>query len=246
MAIAPVGIVDYKASNNVHFGHRSHKNDSVHSQEPKVASKMVTIPLATLMALMPLANGASQGSASAQNRMPEQTELLAQNVTSKRSKVPYECPHFEANYRVVHNERFSSSGKMQNLVFANYASDYIKGEKDVVSQVYLIPDGYVSHVIKTPAEVRTLVYHNLGPGKEYCGVIVFDDIYEDEDKGATGDFKGTYVAEYRLSDDAANVLIDMLAGKSKMKNETSIKFVETTNPNRQYPYMYNPYTGKRW
>ena len=245
MAVLPVSSVDVNSYNNsVHFGQKAHKNEDTTAHQPKHVSKMVTIPLATLMALMPLANGAGQGSASAQTKASEQTELLAQNTTRK-SNYPFDHGYFVANNRILHTERFSYAGKMQTMVFArNLNSNYLKGNE--VNGVYIIPDGYKTNSGKTPPQVAQLVYHNLGPGKEYCGAIVHEDFYESEDpNGFLGDYKGTYISEYKLSEKAANALIDMLAGESKLKNKTGIKFIETTNPNRAYPVYKNKLTGQR-
>ena len=229
MAIAPVGIVDYKASNNVHFGHRSHKNDSVHSQEPKVASKMVTIPLATLMTLMPLAN--SNNDAVAQTRASEQTELLAQNT--KKSKLPF-VSAFAHEKNIVHTERFEFAGEMHNLVFCS--ERYDQNASGPIKNVYVIPDGYNKpYLYQDPPTVLRLIHHNIGEN-EYCGILVREEV--EFKNGPTRRF----YTEYKLPDDVANTMVTFLAGKNKkLENQSKVGFEQTTNPRRMTPYVTDMY-----
>ena len=226
MAIAPVSSVDNRIhGNNVNFGHRSHKNDSVQPQEPKVASKMVTIPLATLMTLMPLA--VSNNDAVAQTRASEQTELLAQNTTKA---LPFESIHIGAFYEIVHIERFKFAGKMQNLIFAHERHKGY-GANDV-NRVFVVPDGYDDRKkLADPPFATILRYHNIG-ANEYCGLIVREPL-ESNSRGAS-----EMVSEYKLPDDVANTLVSFLAGTlPNMKNKTPMRFVETTNPKRILSYL---------
>lgn len=72
--------------------------------------------------------------------------------------------------------------------------------------------------------VQELVYHDLGKAKEYCGIIV-----RTTQRLKSGEFKITK-EEVRLPDNCAQILIDLLANYSKMKNRTSIEYSETKSP----------------
>lgn len=247
MVVLPISRLDNRIyNNNVNFGQIArHNEEEVQSHQPRKASKMVTIPLATLMALMPIAN--SNNNAVAQTRGTAQTELLAQNTSRRTTKYPFDHRYFLANNDVVHTERFKAAGKMQTLVFTHNSSSRSGFKDNDVERIYMIPDGYKTNSSKTPAQVTKLVYHNIGKDKEYCGIIVHEDIYDGEtSNGVLGEYKGTLVNEYRLPDEVANTIIRMMSGNSNLNNKTPIKFVETTSAKRQYPYMSNKYTGETW
>ena len=59
------------------------------------------------------------------------------------------------------------------------------------------------------------------------GVYVIEKVYDKN----THKYKGTIGYELRLDDESAQYLLDFNAGSTEWKDETGIKFRETTNPN---------------
>lgn len=103
-----------------------------------------------------------------------------------------------------------------------------------VEDVYLIPDGLRNSVsYREPPKVKKLRYHNLGGGGEapdFCSVIL---------EWSTPNDDGTFsrvVAEDRIQDECANLLIDVIAGTGKFRYVNpadiyyGILFEETTEP----------------
>ena len=82
-------------------------------------------------------------------------------------------------------------------------------------------DGKKHYIVYSSIRTPDYVYHDLGKGKEYCGIIV-----RSVNKLQNGRYKTTY-EEVRLPDECAQTLIDLLANYSKMKNNTSIEYSET-------------------
>lgn len=106
-------------------------------------------------------------------------------------------------------------GKKHYIVYSSIRTP------DYVDKVSVFPEGFPNKSGVLLPWVEELVYHDLGKGKEYCGIIV-----RSVNKLQNGRYKTTY-EEVRLPDECAQTLIDLLANYSKMKNNTSIEYSET-------------------
>lgn len=95
--------------------------------------------------------------------------------------------------------------------------------RDWIYNVYLVERGksYPKNLNGHPPLVTSLVYHNTGDGKEFCGAYVVETVYNDEFKQI-----GTRIREIVLNDDAANQIIDLITGTAKWGNATGIGFKE--------------------
>ena len=83
-----------------------------------------------------------------------------------------------------------------------------------------------------PPQVVKLVYHDTGKDSEFCGVVVRENHYTSK-----GEFYNLD-KEIMLTDNAANQIIDLLAGDSKWSNKTSIEYSTTTSPNLLPPKRF--------
>ena len=116
-----------------------------------------------------------------------------------------------------------------NGVKANLVLTALKqhGPNDVWEVFYVKPswkDGNLQH---HPPEVVELVYHNLGPGKEFLGAVVDEYVYYDKDKPTANK---VVRSEKRLDDESAQFLLDFRAGDTKWNNKTDIGFRVTNSP----------------
>ena len=95
----------------------------------------------------------------------------------------------------------------------------------IVRRVCFIPDSQLSSYNGKEhlplAIVTELIYHDLGPDKEYLGILVHDFISNDE----------WYAKEIRLDDTSAQYLLDFQADITEWANHTRITFSETKDPN---------------
>lgn len=87
---------------------------------------------------------------------------------------------------------------------------------------------------KNPPYIQSLIYHDLGE-KSFLGIKIFE--YFRVKKGDDYEPK-IFIAEVKLDDEAAQYLIDFLAGDTNFKNSTNIKFEETTNPRLLPPEVF--------
>ena len=94
-----------------------------------------------------------------------------------------------------------------------------------VRYVCFIPDSqlspYKGKEDLPPAIVTELIYHDLGPDKEYLGILVHDFISNDE----------WYAKEIRLDDTSAQYLLDFQTDDTEWADNTRITFSETKDPN---------------
>lgn len=94
-----------------------------------------------------------------------------------------------------------------------------------VRDVYFISDSQLSsyngkeHL--QPAKVTELIYHDLGPDKEYLGILVHEYISNED----------YFVKEIRLDDTSAQYLLDFRINDTDWYNSTNITFSETKDPN---------------
>ena len=121
------------------------------------------------------------------------------------------------------------NGVKANLVLTSYKPD--KG--DVAAQVFFVEHSFKSNnKLVEPPLVQELIYHNLGPDKEYLGILIKEKIYRGETYPILT--KVAYV-EVKLDDESAQFLLDLQAGVTKWKDCTGINFSETTNSKVRRP-----------
>lgn len=140
------------------------------------------------------------------------------NPQNVKTKAPFGVTDL-LGHKIHHADTFMKNGKKYYIVYSGI------NNADYVDKVSVFPEGYNGvKEGKLLPRVTKLVYHDLGKGKEYCGIIVIST-----QKLKNGDFKRT-TEEVRLPDNCAQILIDLLANYSKMKNRTSIEYSETKSP----------------
>ena len=83
-------------------------------------------------------------------------------------------------------------------------------------------DNNVNHI---PPWIYELVYHNLGPGKEFLGAKIHHELYDKD-----GYYVEKVLREVRLDDESAQFLLDFRTGDTKWNNKTNIRFSVTDSP----------------
>ena len=118
-----------------------------------------------------------------------------------------------------------------NLLFTTSRGD---DEENRVTMIYYVKNNYDKSQYKEPPYIQSLIYHDLGE-KSFLGIKIFE--YFRVKKGDDYEPK-IFIAEVKLDDEAAQYLIDFLAGDTNFKNSTNIKFEETTNPRLLPPEVF--------
>lgn len=235
MAILPVSSVNVYSKQTA-FTSRKKDSDNRYVENPmqrNSSNTLAKVPVIVMLAMAPMANGKQQIQA-----MPidskQLTEILAQVPTNALEVAPLESPqrkqdnpplgiNYFKGHDIIDVKDIKANGKDAKLVFRyiKYKSD--DGGVKNARRVYFVDDSYKDRKSYTvsPPEVRALIYHDLGSGKEFGGLGLQTVITKVD---------GTYVPfkyEVKLDDESAQYVIDFLAGEKEYKNEADIKFQVT-------------------
>lgn len=141
------------------------------------------------------------------------------NPQNAQKKAPFGVTSL-LGQKIYHYDTFMKDGKKHYIVYSGISNG------DYVSWVSVFPEGFDSvKEKKLLPYVRELVYHDLGKGKEYCGIIVITHQILKNGKSKT------IKEEVRIPNEVAQNLIDFMAGDTEMKNMSSISYSKTKSPN---------------
>ena len=231
MAVLPINSVSVNA-NQYTFTVKKDKNS--HKANP-----LASVPVIIMLAMAPMAEG-KQPAQFVPIDSKQLTELVAQASAVAPKAYEYtQNPQKEAplgiEYLVSEKAQkvLPCLGNKQpaNLLFTTSRGD---DEENRVTRIYYVENDYDKSQYKNPPYIQSLIYHDLGE-KSFLGIKTIE--YLDVWKGADYELK-IFIAEVKLDDEAAQYLIDFLAGDTNFKNSTDIKFEETTNPRVQPPKVY--------
>lgn len=237
MAVAGLGI-GLGANSYVNFaGQNSRKNNGDTEGSPveynRSLNNLAKVLVIVLMAMLPAMMDAKTPVANLSEMDEAKTEIIApilidseeldemttiapyfSNPQNAQTKAPFGVTSL-LGQKIYHYDTFMKDGKKHYIVYSSIRTP------DYVDKVSVFPEGFPNKSGVLLPWVEELVYHDLGKGKEYCGIIV-----RSVNKLQNGRYKTTY-EEVRLPDECAQTLIDLLANYSKMKNNTSIEYSET-------------------
>lgn len=229
-------------------GQNSRKNNSDTEGSPveynRRSNNLVKVPVIVLMAMLPAMMNAKTPVTNLSETNGAKTEMVApilidseeldemttiapyfSNPQNAQTKAPFGVTSL-LGQKIYHYDTFMKDGKKHYIVYSSIRTP------DYVDKVSVFPEGFPNKSGVLLPWVEELVYHNLGKGKEYCGIIV-----RSVNKLQNGRYKTTY-EEVRLPNEVAQNLIDLLADDSTMKNATSIKYSKTKSPNLRQTKIY--------
>lgn len=236
MAVLPISAEKIDSRNNgVNFmGIRKNKYSSEMNNDSTRSNDWAKVPVVLMIAMSPSMMNA---------KTPVQIMPLDEgNMTEMFEQAPVEAN--DATY-VAKPEEFQQSDPLGVTYFRHRKIKQIKsaiagGHKanlvmtsynrndNTVSKVYIVRNDYKNSIEhQEPPYIRELIYHDLGPDKEFLGVKVTEKVYDKN----THQYKGAIGYELKLDDTSAQFLLDFQTGDTKWIDETGIKFRETTNPN---------------
>lgn len=244
MVVMPVSVAStgYGAVNNVSFsGYNRRKNNGDTEGSPveynRSSNNLAKVPVIVLMAMSPAMMNAKTPVNNLSEMEGEKTEIITpisiaseelDEMTASSSvfseprpeqvKAPFGVTSLLGN-KIHHFDSFKINGKKHYIVYSGMEN------ADYVDRVSFFPEGFkaMQNGVQLPV-VQELVYHDLGKGKEYCGIIV-----RTTQRLKNGEFKITK-KEVRLPNEVAQNLIDFMADDTKMKNRTSISYSKTKSP----------------
>ena len=241
MAIAPINSVSFKSNynNKIHFtaNNRDEENDNTSPEgypfPRRAARNLATVPVVVMMTMSPsLLNAATAPEKSVPLNAQALTELVEAQESPKTEVSAYvmapqqagvmsqgQRTYFESNKDIIPFKMYAGSGAY--IAF----SDPLK-KREIMYVEYVPKDFKYTNMydaVNLPV-VKEMVYHKTGDSREYCGLILRNSV---EINGQSY-FKDT---EQRITDDAANAIIDLLNGDSKFTDNTGlmVRIVDTPN-----------------
>ena len=248
MAVSGLGI-GLNVNYYVNFARQnSRKNNDDTEGSPveynRRSNNLAKVPVVMLMAMSPAMMDAKTPVTNLSEMEEAKTEMVApilidseeldemttiapdfSNPQNAQTKAPFGVTSL-LGQKIYHYDTFMKDGKKHYIVYSSIRTP------DYVDKVSVFPEGFPNKSGVLLPWVEELVYHNLGKGKEYCGIIV-----RSVNKLQNGRYKTTY-EEVRLPNEVAQNLIDLLADDSTMKNATSIKYSKTKSPNLRQTKIY--------
>lgn len=234
MAILPISGVGVRNNPRlVPFGMRNDEDDDNNNGEGykfprRVQNKMVTIPLATLIAMTTMVANANEPVDNNLNmekinkiEMVDQAPKLVQ-----LDRKPYKLVRGIPVKEVISTER---NGNKYYMIFAGG-----KPNDNVVDVVYFTNAKYTGRVAGIdnvlPGTVSKLILHK---GEKPTMGVVYSQQFEGNNKSLED-----WTLETIIPPECANPLIDLMVGESQWKYQPlggKIKFEETNNPKPQMP-----------
>ncbi len=250
MAIAPINGFSAKSNYNsaVNFGSKNYDDDYDYerseTRNSSKLNKMVSVPVGVLLALSPSLLNAHQPvmnvSDSNVDRI-EYVENLADIDEVSDADAVFEAEQqrkkflgsaFLGNSDIRYYEKFKpvNSETERTMVFA---STWIGRDSNGVDGVYLVPKDHNSErSTDAPPKVTHLIFHDLGEGKEFCGLLVYEVI-----RDKVGNSKGMLEREIVVPEKIANKVIDLMVGDTEFKNNTGIKLIKTKSAATVRPHI---------
>lgn len=223
-------------------GQNSRKNNGDTEGSPveynRRSNNLVKVPVIVLMAMLPAMMNAKTPVTNLSETNGAKTEMVApilidseeldemttiapyfSNPQNAQTKAPFGVTSL-LGQKIYHYDTFMNNGKKHYIVYSGISN------ADYVNKVSVFPEGFDSvKEKKLLPYVRELVYHDLGKGKEYCGIIVITHQILKNGKSKT------IREEVRIPNEVAQNLIDFMAGDTEMKNMSSISYSKTKFPN---------------
>ena len=241
MAVSGLGI-GLNVNHYVNFaGQNSRKNNGDTEGSPveynRRSNILAKVPVVMLMAMSPAMMDAKTPVTNLSEMEEAKTEMVApipidseeldeaitiapdfSNPQNAQKKAPFGVTSL-LGHKIHHYDTFMNNGKKHYIVYSGISN------ADYVNKVSVFPEGFDSvKEKKLLPYVRELVYHDLGKGKEYCGIIVITHQILKNGKSKT------IKEEVRIPNEVAQNLIDFLADDTKMQNNTSISYSKTKSP----------------
>lgn len=234
MAILPVSSVGLEDKSNISFAHKS-EHKKTNNSKGTVAPLGKTIPVMVLMAMNPsLLNTAATANGFTPDDVNENlitmvvptntpdiddaTYVIEPEELKEQQSYPLGVAYF-SEVQVQKIQPAIGGGARANIV--------LTGSSTGIDGIYYVKNGYRDNsAVHKPPEITGLIYHNTGDGKEFMGIEVYDVRYKDNTNipSKIGEY------EVKIDDKSAQLLVDLLLGRTQWTNYTILPYKETTSP----------------
>ena len=220
MAVLPINSVSVETNQYTFTGRKDKKNS--HKANP-----LAGLPVVVMLAMTPLSTDGKQPAQFVPIDNAHITELVATvNANAPKVYAETQAPEKEAPLGVEYFKRrpiahiqtgTNGVGRTAHIVFCP-VSEGSENLKKIISAIYYVDDNVVKYSTNNPPIITGLVYHDIGKDKEFCSLKMIKTRYDKNGKMIR------HLVHERIDDKTAQLLIDFLAGETKWKNSTNIKF----------------------
>lgn len=197
--------------------------------------KATIVPVIVFMAMTPsLLNGVNQAKVYA----PELSYMTSPGEFTQ-VKEQYFKPEI-----IQYKQDFTMNGKKWTMYWTDEVKK-VRKDKNIINSIYFVPEDfkpiYSSSITieNSPPSLFKLIYHNLGDleNKDFASVITNETICEEKGQNTQ------YVQrEFRIPDEIANKLVDLLVGDTELKTTPALSaeniFQEVNHPNMMKAPIY--------
>ena len=219
----------------------THRNDKEGTTSGKgmISPLGKTVPVVVLMAMNPaLSNtAATKNNLQGEEGNPNTITMVSPSKTVEPEEATYvmfpKVDETQQNYPL--GVAFFSDLNIQKIqpAIGNgvKANIVLTGSSTGIDGIYYVKHSYKDNsIVHMPPEITGLIYHNTGDGKEFMGIELYEVIYKDR----TDKPSKIIEREVKIDDEAAQLLVDLLIGKTQWTNFNTLKFIlpfrETTSP----------------
>ena len=135
----------------------------------------------------------------------------------------------EKGVTVLEKHRVVAGGHEQTMVIVSAGTD-VKS----VGTVFIVPDKFQGPM--SPPRITAVVWHDLGEGKEFCS---FQTRHHNIDPDTREE--SIITLEQKVNDDVANIILDLIYGRTKYRDLTWIKLYRTESPQIAKPHIEKLY-----
>ena len=233
MAVLPISSVSSQTNAVTFAGKEKRNKDNKFAGIPERqdSNSLTKVPVIVMLAMAPMMSDGKKPAQIMPIDNKALTEVLAQAPANpmivEQVNDPKQHPYVQrllhyTSSKVQHVQEIKNNPTKPALIFGTmntypnsvFYVDYV--DQNFVNKT---PNAY-------PPSVVGLVYHDLGEGRDFCSILTMQHT-------TTNGKPQTIKRNIRIDDESAQLLIDLLAGDTKWKNSTRLKFYETTSSKLQ-------------
>ena len=126
---------------------------------------------------------------------------------------------------VLEKHRVVAGGHEKTMVIVSAGTD-VKS----VGTVFIVPDKFQGPL--SPPSVTAVIYHDIGEDKEFCSLQTTHRNIDPDTRE-----ESIITLEQKVDNDVANIILDLIYGRTKYRDLTTIKLYRTESPQIAKPHI---------
>lgn len=127
--------------------------------------------------------------------------------------------------KALEKHRVVAGGHEQTMIIGSEGN-----VQNRVTVVYLVPDKFQGPM--RPPRVTAVIYHDIGEDKEFCSLQTRHYNIDPDTRECS-----LITLEQKVDDDVANIILDLIYGRTKYEDLSDIKLYRTESPQIAKPHI---------